>query len=154
MHLDIDRTCILCWSQVKTCQHLFFQCAITSCIWHVIRKWLGIRRSMTTLPSTLKWMKKEAQGTSWQSKAKKIALAHTVYQTQMTRNRKIFEDLKSHIDSIVKLIKTHVYKIMFSFNYNILIHFKSLTLSLQILSFVHLLTLFSLSMPGILVHEF
>lgn len=81
MHLDIDRTCILCWSQVKTCQHLFFQCAITSCIWHVIRKWLGIRRSMTTLPSTLKWMKKEAQGTSWQSKAKKIALAHTVYQT-------------------------------------------------------------------------
>ncbi|KAK6158980.1 hypothetical protein DH2020_006294 [Rehmannia glutinosa] len=42
--------------------------------------------------SALKWLKKEANGTGWQPKSKKTALASTVYQIWNARNMLIFEE--------------------------------------------------------------
>ncbi|XP_022878613.1 uncharacterized protein LOC111396409 [Olea europaea var. sylvestris] len=99
-YLDIDKNCVFCERHLETGQHLFFQCSFASSIWMKIKVWTGIRRSMTTIPSALKWMKKEARGTSWQSKSKSIALASTVYHIWMARNRKVFEEPSPHVDSI------------------------------------------------------
>ncbi|XP_022853499.1 uncharacterized protein LOC111374969 [Olea europaea var. sylvestris] len=110
----------------KTCDHLFFKCFFTSKIWGNVRQWLGIKRSMTTLVSALKWLKKEAHGTSWLSKVKRIALASTVYYIWLTWNRKIFEDLSTNLDCIVRQIKTHVYKVMFTSYPDVLIHFEAI----------------------------
>ena len=46
---------------------------------------------MLTLYSGLKWLKKKARGTSWNSKVKKIAFACTVYYVWLTRNMFIFD---------------------------------------------------------------
>ncbi|XP_022861447.1 uncharacterized protein LOC111381837 [Olea europaea var. sylvestris] len=97
-YLEIDRNCILCGHMAKTGRHLFFECFSTSYLWKSIRQWLGIRRSMLTLASALKWMKKEAPGTSWLSKVKRIVLASTVYYIWLARNMKIFADLSPHLD--------------------------------------------------------
>lgn len=88
--LDIDRTCSLCGASEETHQHLFFQCEISSRIWGQIKDWMGLRRSMSTLASALKWLKKEARGSPWQSKAKRVALACTVYYIRSALNRLIF----------------------------------------------------------------
>lgn len=114
LYLDITRDCILCSLHEETCLHLFFDCPFSARVWNSIKDWLGITRAMTTLASALKWMKKEARGTTWHSKAKRIALASTVYYIWMARNRMIFENLRPHVESIVRRIKTHIYKVIFS----------------------------------------
>lgn len=88
--LDIDRTCIFCGLVEEMEHHIFFSCPLSYSVWEKIRSWLGLKRSMSTLPSVLKWIKKEAWGTFWQSKVKRIALTSTVYRLWTTRNRRIF----------------------------------------------------------------
>ncbi|KAI3458729.1 hypothetical protein Pfo_015392, partial [Paulownia fortunei] len=110
----IDGTCNLCNRELENHQHLFFKCSISYNIWKQIRDWIGIKREMSNINSALKWIKKEAGGTLWHNKAKKIALACTVYQIWTTRNRKIFEDIPPIISSIVHKIKTFVYKLLFT----------------------------------------
>lgn len=128
--LEIDNRCILCQDLSESVQHLFFQCSMSREIWGHIKRWLGITRAMSTIPSALKWIKKEGHGTSWQCKAKKIALASTVYHIWTARNRLIFEDLRPNPDSIVIRIKTQVYKVMFSLYPHVLNHYESLALGI------------------------
>ncbi|KAK6163807.1 hypothetical protein DH2020_000671 [Rehmannia glutinosa] len=78
-YMDIDQNCALCGTAPETLDHLFFQCNMTNQVWLQIKKWLYITRAMTTIKSALKYMKKEARGTSWQSCAKKSVVACTVY---------------------------------------------------------------------------
>ncbi|XP_022860183.1 uncharacterized protein LOC111380779 [Olea europaea var. sylvestris] len=99
-YLQIDRKCPFCALTDESTQHLFFSCRFCREVWDHIRDWLAIRRSMSTLLSSLKWMKKEARGKSWPSRAKRIALATTVYYIWMERNKCIFEGIKPQVESI------------------------------------------------------
>ncbi|KAI3463916.1 hypothetical protein Pfo_020579 [Paulownia fortunei] len=113
-HIEIDGTCNLCDTKLENTRHLFFNCSISTTIWKHIRDWVGIKREMSNINSALKWIKKEASGTLWQNKAKKIALACTVYHIWTVRNGKIFEGIPPIIPSIVHKIKTYVYKSLFT----------------------------------------
>lgn len=52
-----------------------------------IRAWLGITKAMSTTSSTLKWIKNEGRRTTWQSKARRVALANTIYHIWIACNR-------------------------------------------------------------------
>lgn len=112
--LDVDTICPLCQHGLESVQHLFFSCAFTRGIWQHIRDWLGIRRSMSTLHSAVKWLKKENKGRSVHNKAKYIALACTVYMIWKRRNMLIFEGIQVAEDELVYKIKIHVYRILYS----------------------------------------
>lgn len=76
---------------------------------------------MNTLKGALKWLKKEARGRSWKSKAKRVGLAATVYYIWRARNEKIFEETMRSQDELIHLIKIHVYKVLshrFSLHFN------------------------------------
>ncbi|KAI5667098.1 hypothetical protein M9H77_16951 [Catharanthus roseus] len=45
--------------------HLFFACSFIADVWNNIKRWAGLRRSMTTIRSSLKWLMKESRGSSW-----------------------------------------------------------------------------------------
>ncbi|XP_052177540.1 uncharacterized protein LOC127791595 [Diospyros lotus] len=124
LYLDINRSCVLCGTAVETNSHLFFQCPFNSSVWGIIREWLGISRLMSTIPSALKWLKKKAR----EAKVKRIALACTVYYLWNIRNRKIFEDHRPCIDTVIRKIKTQVYKDTFSLYPHVLIYFEALFL--------------------------
>jgi len=126
--LDIDKSCILCGSHEESVRHLFFQCAMSRSVWEHIKMWLGISRHLNTVGSALKWIRGQARGASWQSKAKQIALAATIYHIWQARNRMIFEDLRACKDSIINRIKTFVYRIMFSMYPYVLIQFESIVM--------------------------
>ncbi|XP_052203952.1 uncharacterized protein LOC127809227 [Diospyros lotus] len=128
LYLDIDRNCALCGTDVETNSHLFFQCPFSKSVWGSIREWLGLSRLMSTIPSALKWLKKEARGSSWQAKVKRSALACTVYYLCNTRNRKIFEDNMPCIDSVIRRIKTQVYRVIFTLYPHVLIQFEALSM--------------------------
>ncbi|KAK6120791.1 hypothetical protein DH2020_045467 [Rehmannia glutinosa] len=127
-YMDIDQNCALCGTAPETLDHLFFQCNMTNQVWLQIKKWLCITRAMTTIKSALKYMKKEARGTSWQSCAKKSAVACTVYHIWTARNRRLFEGAVVTSDGITREIKTQVYKIMFSSYPHVLAQYEHLAL--------------------------
>jgi len=126
LFMDIDRSCSLCGDNVESHQHLFFQCTVSARIWRHIKLWMGMRRSMSTLASAIKWLRKEARGSSWQCKAKRVALACTVYYIWTARNRQIFEGQRPLVDSIISRVKAQVYRIIFSMYPYVVTHFESL----------------------------
>lgn len=115
MHfMNIDDTCVLCNHGHESLQHIFFQCSISRDIWQFIKTWLGLHRSMTTIASSIKWIKKSSRKQSKQGKAQRIGLACTVYMIWNARNRKIFEDCSPNIADICFKIKSHVYKVLYT----------------------------------------
>ena len=113
-HLFLDK---------ESADHLFFQCSFSAMVWKCIRDWLGISRGMLTISSALKWIKKEAKGSSGKAKAKKVALACTVYHIWNARNRKIFEGQTQEVVSTVFKIKLHIYRTVFTLDPNAAVEF-------------------------------
>lgn len=87
LFLGRDGTCKLWKHNEETLSHLFFACSFTSDIWNSIRDWARLRRAMSTIQSSLKWLKKECQGTSWISSVKKLCLAVPLYYSWKCRNK-------------------------------------------------------------------
>lgn len=110
---EVDLSCSLCGNGLESIQHLFFQCQVSACVWNNIRDWMGLNRSMSTLASAAKWLKKTVKGTSWLAKSKRIALAATVYFIWVARNKRIFEGKVPSIKGLIHQIKTHVYRILY-----------------------------------------
>ena len=121
IYLDINRACAFCDAAEESNEHLFFRCQFGAAIWEHVKSWLGMHRAMSTIQSTLRWLKKEARGTSWRSKAKYIAFSCTVYYIWNARNRCIFEGQCPSVTDIVSKIKTHVYRVLFTLYPHVLI---------------------------------
>ena len=113
-YLQIDPTCGLCGIEEESVHHLFFACPFSKSVWEGMREWCGMRSRMTTLLATVKHMKREARGTTWLSRRRRLALSCTVYYIWITRNRLLFEHLYPNIQDIVYRIKTHVYRVGYS----------------------------------------
>jgi hypothetical protein len=105
-----DPSCPLCHLDAELHHHLFFSCSFVHSIWAAIRVWLGIRRSMSTLASALKWLKKESRGTRIGTKARKVALACMVHRLWRVRNQAVFESKVPSIDDTIFWIRLHVYR--------------------------------------------
>lgn len=110
-YLHIDQGCGLCGGKEETIRHLYFECPFSRALWTELRRWCGLRREMTTLAASAKWIKKESRGTTWISRRRRLVFVCTVYYIWITRNRLYFEGLAPHMDDIVATIKTHVYKV-------------------------------------------
>lgn len=110
-----DRSCILCGYALETSDHLFFRCSFAHSVWKKIREWLNIRRSMNTLRSVVKWIKKDYRGALISNKAILIAFAATIYLIQKARNNKLFSGVHHNIPAILKSIQIYVYSILDAF---------------------------------------
>jgi len=121
--LQVDESCAFCVGNKESADHLFFQCSFSAMVWRCIRDWLGISRGMSTISSALKWIKKEAKGSSEKAKAKKVALTCTVYHIWHARNMKIFEGQAQKVDSTVFKIKLHIYRTIFNSDPNDTVEF-------------------------------
>ena len=109
-----DQLCPLCSAQNETLDHLFFHCAIGSQIWANVKSWLGITRAMQSLKAAVKWMIKEARGTGFPAKIKRIGLACTVYYIWEARNKRIFEGKIEQPEAISRRIQIQSYRILYS----------------------------------------
>ncbi|GFS33832.1 hypothetical protein Acr_00g0030760 [Actinidia rufa] len=109
-----DLTCPLCMAENENMDHLFFRCQEVYQIWASIKSWLGISRAMHTLKAAVKWLIKEARGTGFPAKFKKITFACTVYYIWVARNKRIFEGKIEHPEAILRRIQIHAYRSIFS----------------------------------------
>ena len=110
----MEEYCVLCEGNRETAAHLFFGCAFSNLIWTRIKEWLNISRAMSTINSALKWIRMESRGSGCNAKARRIALACTVYHIWNARNRKIFEGHATEVEVIVFTIKLNVYRTLYS----------------------------------------
>ncbi|CAH9122258.1 unnamed protein product [Cuscuta epithymum] len=108
-YMDVHRNCGFCHTHLETVEHLFFVCPVTGTIWKVICEWLGIRRPLHTLHSSVEWMKKEWRG----ARLTRIALACTVYSIWKARNTGLFGGAKATSDEMILQIKVLTYKILY-----------------------------------------
>ncbi|XP_057951032.1 uncharacterized protein LOC131145870 [Malania oleifera] len=60
--VETDQRCTYCNTETESIDHLFFKCNFTGEVWRIIKEWLGLKRSMTTIKAAVKWMHKEAKG--------------------------------------------------------------------------------------------
>ena len=109
-----DLSCPLCRAENETLDHLFFHCRIGNQIWANVKSWLGISRAMHTLKAAVKWMIKEARGTGFPAKIKRIALACTVYYIWEARNKSLFEGRIVQPEAIFRRIQIQTYGIVYS----------------------------------------
>ena len=128
LFLETNRECPFCNREEESAAHLFFLCPFTAAVWAQIRSWLGISRAMSTLSSAIKWLLKEARGSSWICKLKKITFACTVYHIWTARNSFIFDNVHPIVEALVCKVKTFVYKVIFTLYPHVLNHFKGLAL--------------------------
>ncbi|KAL2246258.1 UNVERIFIED_CONTAM: hypothetical protein Sindi_2894000 [Sesamum indicum] len=109
--LQEEDLCSLCINTKESAKHLFFECPFSNFVWSRIRHWLGINRTMSTLQSAVKWLKKEKIGSSVQNKARHLALACTVYTLWRHRNEVIFEDSTPCPERLIILVNVTLYRV-------------------------------------------
>lgn len=83
-------------------------------VWDEVRDWLAINRVISTIHSGLKWMKKDVTGTSWLSRARRIAFTCTVYTIWLSRNSIFKAQEVVTVSQIVSTIQTYVYQALFA----------------------------------------
>lgn len=105
--------CVFCNNHCETSSHLFFKCSFVQAIWRRVRVWLSISRAMTTLLSSIKWIKREYGGARIRSKAILLDFEATIYFDWSARNQRMFVDHADSVDSIFQQIKIHVYSILY-----------------------------------------
>ncbi|XP_057950324.1 uncharacterized protein LOC131145199 [Malania oleifera] len=110
---ETDKACGLCDAEIESLDHLFFKCNISSTVWNNIKGWLGLTRAMTTIKASLKWIHKEGKGSGIQAVGKKASLAITVYWLWHFRNKRRFEGIITHPDAIIKVIQTHIWRVVY-----------------------------------------
>lgn len=120
---EFCRNYIFCDNYVETSNHMFFRCSVVGAIWRKIREWLGIQRSMSTLLSSIKWIKKDHKGTLIHSKTIHLAFVATIYLVWNAWNAKLFTGAHLDVSAIVKSIQSSVYSVLFSMYFVDLISF-------------------------------
>ncbi|KAL0399880.1 UNVERIFIED_CONTAM: Retrovirus-related Pol polyprotein from type-2 retrotransposable element R2DM [Sesamum radiatum] len=103
-------------------QASFFECPFSDYVWSNIRDWVGLSRRMSTLLSAMKWLKKEKTGSSVQNKARRIALACTVYSLWRHRNEVVFEAKAPCPDGLVISIRISVYRQLLTLPHGLIAH--------------------------------
>lgn len=112
--LHIDQTCGFCGLEIETVRHLFFTCPMSRAIWQPVRAWTRMRREMNTLEAAVKWLRKEARGTTVPARVRRLSFACTVYYIWLSRNRMFFDGLQPSPKEIVHRIQTQVYRVLYS----------------------------------------
>lgn len=107
-----DLNCVFCSDFPESVSHLFFNCNFVGSIWREIRLWLNIQRSMSTLYSVVKWIKKDYGDALFKSKAVRLAFAATVYITWLSRNKILFAGKHVSSSEIVYNIKLLVHSVL------------------------------------------
>ncbi|CAH9108804.1 unnamed protein product [Cuscuta europaea] len=113
-YLYIVNRCDLCKGGLETIPHLFFLCPFTCRVWHHVRSWMGLRHEMSTLLSSIKWIKKTLKGSTLKAKAARIAFCATVYYIWHARNECRFDGKMKKEEEVVAKVKHVVYKVLYN----------------------------------------
>lgn len=106
-----DKSCVLCGLHDESFAHLFFQCAVTKELWHIIRDWLGINKPLGSAQALLRALRGIYRGSTRRHKRRIATIAATIYHIWESRNKKIFENINPNLEQVTRKIKIDMLRI-------------------------------------------
>jgi len=110
--IDTDVGYVLCRDHDESHNHLFFACSWTSLLWMKIKSWLGVCRSMSTLNSVVKGLNLKRKNVV--ARMRRVSISIVVYLIWEERNKRVFENACSLVDSFSKISSVIVHDLAFS----------------------------------------
>ncbi|CAH9090550.1 unnamed protein product [Cuscuta epithymum] len=97
--------CLELKGEPETVPHILFGCQFSGAIWSRVRIWIGLHRQMTTLDSSVKWIKKDHGGAGIKAKTVWIAFIYTAYWIWRVRNATKFDGATLKEEDVFARIK-------------------------------------------------
>lgn len=105
-HMINEDRCSLCNQEVKTMEHLLFQCRITKEIWSDVLHWMEITNQPKGQKAKMDWILAATKKKGCRARVLKLAFAETIYGVWQYRNQVVFRsDTHRKVkDSIIDFI--------------------------------------------------
>ncbi|RAL49224.1 hypothetical protein DM860_014442 [Cuscuta australis] len=110
--LGIPMECALCGVELEEIDHLFFDCWASKIVWGAIKEWLRVDGHLSTIDRAVRWLKAPRRGDAILKKARKVALACTVFHIWKQRNACQFDQEPLNVEGMISKIKVMVYTIV------------------------------------------
>ncbi|XP_021970148.1 uncharacterized protein LOC110865195 [Helianthus annuus] len=105
--------CLLCYENVDSHEHLFFECSFSSKIWLMVREKAGMARVDPKWSSIIGWLKARGSSKSAALYVSKLLVGATAYVIWQERNARLFRNQTRPPDTIRDtILKTIRYKLM------------------------------------------
>jgi exonuclease III len=108
--LQTDSSCVFCQVDEESHNHLFFGCNWTSTLWRLIKNWLHISRSMSSISSAIRGLHRG--GNNADGRMRRASLGILVYIIWEERNKRIFEGSCSTIASLFRKFQILFYTVL------------------------------------------
>ena len=105
-----DPDCSLCRGAVESHEHLFFQCSWTSSLWALVRNWLKITKTLSTLPSASRYL--AIRRNHPKVRLRRVALSVVIYLIWEERNRRTFDEVNISIDQVFRKFQITFFMIL------------------------------------------
>lgn len=96
---------VLCNSTKETIEHLFFDCDFSNTIWSKVLKAINVGRKPLPWTREVSWFCRKAAGKTLLAKARKTALAASVYTVWRARNSVIFQRKNINEEEVFEQIR-------------------------------------------------
>ncbi|XP_022030849.1 uncharacterized protein LOC110931779 [Helianthus annuus] len=105
--------CVLCYADVDSHDHLFFECKFSTQIWNKVRHKVCMNSVDSKWSAIMNWLLDRAQSKSAASYVSRLLVATVAYFIWQERNARFFKNQTRPPDTICELIvKTIRYKLM------------------------------------------
>ncbi|XP_021979811.1 uncharacterized protein LOC110875927 [Helianthus annuus] len=105
--------CLLCYENVDSHEHLFFECSFSSKVWLMVREKAGMANVDQKWSSIVSWLKARGRSKTAAHFVSKLVVGATAYVIWQERNARLFRNQTRPPDTIRDTIfKTIRYKLM------------------------------------------
>lgn len=112
--VEQPQACVLCSTEDESHDHLFFACRKTRELWQLIKTWICITGSITTIQRAIRYCYRNKSGSGVLRKARWIALAATVNHIWYGRNKAKHRQEAFNVQRIFREIKIDVYHVLYN----------------------------------------
>ncbi|XP_022019843.1 uncharacterized protein LOC110919900 [Helianthus annuus] len=109
--------CLLCYSEIETHEHLFFECQYSSSVWHKVRQKACMESVQHSWDEISAWLVARAKSKSVESIAGRLVVAATAYAIWCERNSKFFNNRLRPPEKVADFIIDTVRAKLIAFKY-------------------------------------
>ncbi|XP_021986640.1 uncharacterized protein LOC110883102 [Helianthus annuus] len=109
--------CLLCYADLETHDHLFFQCSYSTTVWNIVRDKVGMNSIQQRWEDIARWFVPRAKSRAVYAIASKLVVAASAYVIWSERNARYFSNRLRPPEKISDIILSTVRDKLLSFKY-------------------------------------
>ena len=108
--VDTNASCVFFPNHEGSHSHIFFACSWTSLLWSKVKSWLWLYRVMATISNVVQGL--NIRGGNVIARMKRVSLSIVVYLIWEERNRRVFENSYTLVESVFQRFYVLFYMIL------------------------------------------